>query len=256
MKDKSMKEKILEELIYGPKTTGELAKSLGYEDDEGYGKYNTIRNALNSLYTEGIVDTEKKKVGDGPGRIPTVNSIIESIVVLRKISEEYPGLVTIIRDKPDYNFLEIIFNEHKQLIFDLVEYDVKVGSFKPIKDNVIEHMVEYIGGTFEYHLSKSPNFYHLCLSNDSDALEKKCRFFKDYGGFTDEQTSNSTPYPVATPGAHFTEQPDLIDIAIRTCILFDCFEGYYNEHDAKISPHRHRLTYLYNRFEQTYGDRY
>jgi hypothetical protein len=72
---------------------------------------------------------------------------------------------------------------------------------------------------------------------------RKCKIFKDYGGFTGEQTSDSTPHPVRTLGAHFTEQPDLIDIAIRECILFGCFEGYYDEHNAKNGPYKHLLPY-------------
>lgn len=255
MKDRSIKVKIIEQLIYGPKTTGDLAKSLGYEDDEGYGKYNTIRNALNSLYTEKIISKEKIKVEGKPGRIPTVYSITKSIAILRKISKKYPNIIPIIQSEPDYKFLKIIYYIHKDLIFDLVESDIR-KSYKLIEKRILGIVVDYIGSQFQYHLSQSPTFYKLCLFNDSDAFEKKCQLFKIYGGFTDDQTSSSTPYPVQTPGAHFTEQPDLIDIAIRACILFDCFEGYYDEHNAKIPTPRYRLAYLYNDFEKKYAERF
>jgi DNA-binding HxlR family transcriptional regulator len=70
------KGKILGLLLKSPKTTAELARELGYINREGIARYNIINKDLKNLEDSGYVKSERIKLDQKPGNIPTLYSII------------------------------------------------------------------------------------------------------------------------------------------------------------------------------------
>lgn len=60
-KKRSVKRKILLSLLNGEKSTGELAKDLGYVDKRGIPQYKNVEKQLNSLRKEQLVGGKKKR---------------------------------------------------------------------------------------------------------------------------------------------------------------------------------------------------
>jgi hypothetical protein len=90
--DLTLRAKILQTLLKSPKSTGEIAKKLGYIDKNRNGKYNVVGPDLEKLKESGLIRSQKIK-GKTHGPPPTIYNIVYEFPVIQKLSDEHPKLI-------------------------------------------------------------------------------------------------------------------------------------------------------------------
>lgn len=149
----TIKEKILKLLLESSKTTGEIAKELGYVDKNGMGKYNNIKADLNTLQSYGFIHYSKTKKQGIPGPVPTTYEIVYEISILREMLQKYPSLIS---DLPkNERILTMLANEfYKNLPEKLLDHEQFKSEIR----------------VFAHYLKGSRSFFKLVLLNSPETL--------------------------------------------------------------------------------------
>jgi hypothetical protein len=90
---RTIKEKLLCSLFKSAKTTGELATELGYVTKTGRCRYNIIYKDLRILYHKKYLKSKVLMDIKPVGNKPTQYFINMEIEILRKMINEYPGII-------------------------------------------------------------------------------------------------------------------------------------------------------------------
>jgi hypothetical protein len=122
---RTIKEKLLCSLFESAKTTCELATELGYVTKTGRCRYNIIYKDLQRLYDKKYLRSRVLKNIESKGNKPTQYFINMEIEVLRKMINEYPGILF-----PAFKNLNVIdvLTEHYLDIFPDPELKIKLSS--------------------------------------------------------------------------------------------------------------------------------
>lgn len=138
--DLTIKEKIIKTLLESNKTTGEIAITLGYSDENGHVKYNNVGDDLDSLEEKGFI-RGSKLITKKPGKPPTNYEILYYKSVLIELLKEYPSLLSDLQ---------------------------KSGQVISLLSNEFNDMDTH--GFFDWWLAISPGFFKLFLTNNHAAI--------------------------------------------------------------------------------------
>lgn len=199
MNEFTIKERILKTLLESPKTTGQIAITLGYIDDKGHGKYNIIKPDLNTLEQNGFIHRIEQKV-KRPGAPATTYDIVYEISKLRDLFKKYPILISDL--------------QKNNKVIDSIVADT--SSIFDKKYNLNEFLT-----MFRKMLSLSPSFFENCFTVD---------MFMFHYYLISEETDQ---YHLKE-----TECPDFSDIALSAfqhCVINDRLKGVDNEEAIKIT---------------------
>lgn len=153
------KEKIIKSLLVSPKTTGEIAKDLGYFDATGkYGRYNYVISDLNTLEHDRVIHRIKNKTKN-PGKKPTVYELVYDIETLKKLYTQYPGI------KSDIQKSEGVCGFIRDSVLGLERVEILTNVYEPC-DNIFYHdLTEWF--------KLSPSFFEFCLHTDNKNITQR-----------------------------------------------------------------------------------
>jgi hypothetical protein len=163
------KEKIVKSLLESPKSTGEIAKDLGFIDAKGYGRYNFVLSDLHTLEQYGFIHRIKNETKK-PGKKPTTYELVYNIETIRKIALEYPFIVDDLQNSMRVceKIRDSILGEKRIQDLDL-PFD---------QSNMLFYNVD-----IPFWFTSSPHFFNFCLFNDSKTIESRWKeyFLLEYG---------------------------------------------------------------------------
>jgi len=168
-KTKDVKREILLSLLKGEKSTGELARELGYVDEKGIPKYKNVEKQLNSLRKEGLIGGKKKR-----GRVgaPKTYWRITNIFKL-------PGRLPAEKVVPT--------KVYRQFIPQLIDYHKRRR-----KDEGLPPLTNQEEAMLVLGLTCSPTVLGLILNpNSYDHFTSQARFYKRYNKLVAKQLAVS-----------------------------------------------------------------
>lgn len=213
------KGRILGKLLKSPKTTAELARELGYVNNEGVARYNIINKDLKSLEESEYIKSERIKLKQRPGNIPTLYSIVPSFKNLANILEEYPYLVGNMQKSE--LALEIILSEHSNLFY-ISKKDEYVEQIEEIK-----LQIEKYQESLKEKLQLSTEFFKIFIMNDKNKLIHYIRKLVRVSG----EEAHAKIFVINNNEANIVVLMDTmsgIDIAFKTCVNMDIMKGKPN----------------------------
>lgn len=261
MQELTVKEKIIKILLKSPRTTGDIAKDLGYIDNKGFGKYNAIEKDLKTLQSAGIIGYEKRKIPGKRGPVPTTyflkmdksgleqvdqkfafDALRVDISAIMKIAENYPLLISELQKNEWVRYR--IAQKHRWaancdlFLSDSIERSLEICNSKNISKKVID-FVDVIQ-TPVYDLKKyksemefsflidlsdkfsmSYTFFETFLLKEPEYVE---RVLTDIFWLTKEGQELKLSKKSNPPFAN-----QLIKPFFETCIFYDIVEGKKNE---------------------------
>ncbi len=242
--DLSLREKILQTLLKSPKSTGEIAKKLGYIDKNGNGKYNVVSPDLEKLEASGLIRSQKvKRKTHGPP--PTIYNIVCELPVTQKLLGKHPVLVQDLQNND--NILSMLVERHSW-IFKLpipipshYTFDDEGNAKIDIPSKVLNdaYLLE-AKEKLKLKLGLSADFFKICIINEPDNLKnifdeifwqtkdgKIYEFIRE--SLAEEQHINyglSPPSPRNHPTTNFYSKCS--DIIFKSCVYHDIFTGHKN----------------------------
>lgn len=208
--DLSLKERIVQVLLVSPKSTGEIAKKLGYIDKKGNGRYNVVSPYLKELEASGLLRSEKiERKSHGPP--PTIYNIVYEFPALQKLIENHPKLLQDLQSND--MILSMLVKKHSWI-------------YKSDKDLNEEHS-DTPKEELKVKLKLSEDFFKICLANEPENLRK---IFDDIYGSTDEsllddefelEQKGQTTHPPP-----FNRYYKCTEIIFTSCFYHDILTGH------------------------------
>lgn len=192
MPEKTNQERILSSLFESSKTTGELAKELGYTDPEGHGNYKIILRDLKILEENGFIAGKKVKLQKcGPS--PTLYSIILNVQNFKFILKKYKNLIYIM--------------QKNSLILERV-----------LEANTDDTVPEKIKENLRKMLQSSPSFFKYLLFGDESELSQYIEYISDI-------SKGEKHYELLVTQDEIYKVVLGINIVFRACVEKDLVEG-------------------------------
>lgn len=168
-----VKEKILELLLQGEKSTGELAEALGYLNERGIRKYNDVTPSLNTLYSQGLLSRSKKKKDRGPGPRKTYWKLKKELQNISKIWVRYPAIQEamletswVIKAISKYISKYLNYGKKGESLLEVLLGEWTAFDFFIRR---IEHLDEIFNRVNEYY-NEGPRLFELALPKDFKEL--------------------------------------------------------------------------------------
>lgn len=223
-KEKDRKKKILRSLLENPKTTGELAKDLGYFEN-GIPKYNAINTLLKDLENKGYIESKEEKKNT-PGAPPTRYFIKYNIKNLKRILDDDPDLT--LKINKDELVLNSIFEVTTitKPFFNPETGDRGVYAF-PITEEFKENMKE--------KMRLSPAYFRFCLNKyNKDHRERIIELAEFTERLEGKNTKEVNELFIDSWKSHFNEEcPEIATFgdkaAIKVCVFYDILNGQSSE---------------------------
>lgn len=217
---KTNKERILDSLLEGPKTTRELLIELEYENKQ----YSFIDRDLKKLKALGFIKGEKTKL-DTPGNDPTLWSILPSFKNFREMLETYPSLLPKMQ-KSDLVY-ESVFSVMMTRTYSISYGDDGAREYKESQERSLSEEDEK---ELKEKMKLSPEFFRSFLLSSTenwDRLKKLAELFELKEGNWSESLKRFDKH---WPG---TVRYGL-DKAFEACVSIDILKGQANEEEIEL----------------------
>lgn len=240
----TLREKILQTLLKSPKSTGEIAKELGYTDKNGNGKYNVVSPDLGKLEASGLIHSQKVIRGTH-GPPPTIYNIVHELPIIQKLLEKHPILI---QDLQINDTILSMLVERHSWIFKLPIQIPSHYKFDDDRNAKIDIPSKELNNSYTNKAKKdlrlklelSNAFFKIFLLNEPDTLKnifdeifwqteegQLYKFIRE--SLVREQHANSKLFP-PSPRDHPTNNfySKCSAILFKSCIYYDTFTGNKN----------------------------
>lgn len=187
------KGEILKLLLDSPKTTSELAISLGCIDKKGKPKYKNIYDDLKDLEDKVFILGYTIKKPGAPGVAGTLYQIHYEMSFLKVLLTKFPFLIEDYRG--NHIISSMLLEKHTLLWFLYFNSPEFKERLKQKPDTDVEALINGVKDDFITKLGTSKTFFKICFLNDSEHILSI--FTRMYWEYFDEYVTNT---PVVNEG--------------------------------------------------------